>query len=690
MSQEQQIVVLQGGLDLVTPAMMMDPGRAIGALNVEPEARGYVRSEGYERYDGRLAPSAAVYDLLSLEAGTAAISSGTTVTGATSGATAKTLAAITLTGGSYGGGTATGTVPVYPLTGTFVDNEALQVSGVTRATLAAAPERMGARTVDAHRDAMLAARTLARGLIAAPPGAGPIRGVATYRGVVHAWRDAAGGVALRMWKATPTGWEQQTFGRTLTFTLGTVAFAEGQTVTGATSGATATIQRVVLRSGAWGTDASGFLTLSGQTGTFTANETITSTPGSAKASANSAAVVLPAGGKVRAVEENFYALEAQRSLYFTTGTGRAFEWDGTTLTPILTGLSDALDKPEHIAVHSGHLFLSFDGGSLQWSSTGTPLVFNTITGAGEIGFGQDITGLKSQTRDSLVVVARNRIGYLVGSSNLDFDLKSVSESSGAVEDSLDVIDEPVFMDDLGVRRLSASQTFGDWKLGTLTDLVEPLLAAKRKAGVALAGVLRVRAKNQARYYWADGTGIVIYIGRKDPETMPVSLGFTPVCFHSGEDPSGREILLAGGDDGMVYRLDSGNTADGAALMAYVRLAYTHQGGPGTVKRYHRARFEGQGGDDLNQIAVSADFDYGGDEIFATQAEALTFPGSGGYWNLSDWGAFNWSAPVVANDWVEIEGIGESVSLAALSESVHETPFVLSTLTIDWTPRRRRR
>src|SRR4028118_401392 len=44
---------LGGGMDLVTPAIAMPPGRVIAALNYEPVAGGYKRLAGYERYDGR-------------------------------------------------------------------------------------------------------------------------------------------------------------------------------------------------------------------------------------------------------------------------------------------------------------------------------------------------------------------------------------------------------------------------------------------------------------------------------------------------------------------------------------------------------------------------------------------------------------------------------------------------------------
>jgi len=233
---------------------------------------------------------------------------------------------------------------------------------------------------------------------------------------------------------------------------------------------------------------------------------------------------------------------------------------------------------------------------LQHSATGLPLVFDALQGAGEIGFGQDITGLKSHQRDSLIITARNKVGYLVGSSSSDFDLRSISEDSGAITGTLEIVGQPIFMDDQGVRDMRASQTYGDWKIGTITRMVEPLLKTKRAAGVTPVGGLRVRAKDQYRLFFSDGSALVIYFGRKNPEILPIALSFIPTCFASGEDGDGDEILLAGSDDGWVHELDKGISFDGANIEAYLRTSFLNQGMPNVEKRYHRARLEGQAGD----------------------------------------------------------------------------------------------
>lgn len=687
--QQEQTIPLAGGLDLVSPASQVRPGFMIGALNYEAEARGYIRSKGYERFDGRPKPSEASYAILPYASGNLALAAGVAITGLTSGATA-TLLEQTLDSGSFGSSNAKGDLVVYNPLGTFLDGEALQTGGVTRALMDGTMVEEGAESGANHSRYLGDVADIRRSAILAAPGSGPIRGLATLKGSVYCFRDNAGGTAGQLLKATASGWAAQSFGHTLDFVQGTAPLVEGAVITGATSGATATIQRVAVALGGFGTgDASGYLVLSGVTGTFNASEIISGGGGSARTSGSQAAITLPAAGTYEAIAANFYATETGERLYFTTRTGRAFEWDGTVLAPIRTGMPTASDKPWHIAFHRNHLFLSFPGGSLQNSATGEPLIWSAISGAGEIGFGQDITALKSENRDALIVLGRNKVGYLTGASVNDFDLASITEDSGGIRGTLEVVGSPVYLDDLGLRDLRSTASFGDWEIGSITRLVEPLIRTKRDANIAPAGCLRVRAKAQYRLYYQDGDALSVYLGRKDPEITPLSLGFTPTCFLSGETLSGSEILLAGSSDGFVYQLDVGTSRDGQPLEAYIRLAYLNQGSASIQKRYHRARLEGKSGETDTILWVSADFSYGSEDVPEAAPPEQTMFGQGGFWDTSNWDQFVWDAEVATELTFDLYGLGTSVSLTLSSEAADEDPHILSAITLFYTRRRRK-
>ena len=689
MTQRWKAVPLQGGLDLVTAAMMVTPGFAIAALNYESEARGYRRMVGYERKDGQPAPSDAEYYVLGFDAGSVAIAEDDTVTGLTSGATGIAVLAGIVTSGSYGGSDAAGDLILYNVSGIFQTNEPLQVSAATRATSDGTATLAGADTDTLHVTYLAEVRTKRRAVIAKPVGSGAIRGVATYLGDTYCWRDNAGATAGDMHKATTAGWVVQTLGEYILFDTGTSAgaFVEGETLTGA-GGATATIERVIRNDGSWGSDASGYLVLSGVSGgPYVNNEAITSATGAALADGINVAITLPVGGAYNSIENNFYAQEITTRLYVANGVGPAFEWDGTVLAPIFTQIASALEKPKYVAEHRKHLFLGYTGGSLQNSAIGEPLTFDALQGAAEHGFGQDLTGLKSHTRDSLIVTARNKIGYLVGSSAADFELRAISEDSGAIAGTLENVGQPIFMDDQGVRDMTAAQTYGDWTIGTITRLVEPLLKTKRAAGVTPVGAIRVRAKDQYRLFFSDGSALVIYFGRKKPEIMPITVSFTPTCFASGEDGSGNEILLAGASDGWVYELDKGISFDGANIEAFLRTSFLNQGKPNYEKRYHRARLEGQAGVNNSAIKVVADFGYGNPNQPPSGESSFIFYGGGGFWDEAFWDEFNWDSAVEGQAFADLAGIGENVSVTFISDTAAEEPHTLSTLTIYYTDRK---
>lgn len=686
----QQIVQLVGGLDLVTPSLAIKEGKCIGCLNYESEARGYRRIGGYERYDGQPKPSAATYVLLNFDAGSTEIAEDDTVTGATSGATGIAIATV-VDSGTWAGGDAAGYVVLYNHTGTFQDNENLQVSASPVAVANGTGIENGAAT-DALNDSYLAsARSKRRSAIAAVPGSGPIRGGFTYKGDLYVIRDNVGGTAAVLHKATSSGWSAQSFGSTIAFDAGTAAFSEGETLTGGTSGATATIERVVHQTGTWaGTDADGYLVLSGVSGTFSDNETITSAAGSATANGADAAVTWAAGGTYRAIEHNFYGASDLKRAYIVSGTQRAMEWDGSVMAPIETGVETSLDKPTFVAVMREHLFLGFDGGALFFSGTGLPLSFQAVDGAGQAALGDSLTGMRSQNKDALIITGRNRVAYLTGNNSTDFQLKTISTDSGAVENTLEVVGRPYFLDDMGIRDLEAAQSFGDWRIGTITSMIEPLIREQRTSGKTPIALQRVRSKDLMRLWYDDGTGISIYIGRSQPECMQFKVGFTPTWVYSGEDANGYEVLFAGDDAGMVYQLDSGNSFDGGEVEAFLRPAFLHQGSPSQYKRYLRAYLDVLTDEESTVLSFASDFTFGDSNHPSGVETSQTVYGGGGFWDTMIWNKFNWSAPFESDTVIELHGIGRNLSLVFMSDNTEEKPHVLASLSVTYSPRRQRR
>lgn len=678
---------LGGGLDLVTPAIHLKAGFAIAARNYEPVLGGYRRINGYERFDGRTSPTDAPFWQLDFENGTATIAAGATVTGATSGATGIALAAATVLTGSYGGGDATGYVGLGAVSGTFVDGENLQVAAVTKcvavgtAQLDTSPDDETAAAWDAT------ATSNARALIAEVPGQGPVRGVWSYNGERYAWRDNVGATAAVMHKATTAGWVAVTMSRRLAFTSGGVAEIEaGDTIVGATSGATGVASRVFLTSGTWaGGDAAGYLLVDTQTGTFQAEDlNVPAVQNNiATIAGNSVAESFPAGGRYDFVNHNFYGASSFYRMYGVNGVGPAFEFDGTTLVLIDTGMP--VDTPSRIAVHNKALFLAFPGGSVQFSEVGEPTVFNVVLGAGEIGIGTEVMDFIANTKTSLVILGENTVNVLYGNDSSDYRLETLTDESGAFAWTGDKVGQSIYMDKGGLRSITATQSYGNFALGSLTRRIHKLVQAYVNNGIMPVAACRIRTKDQYRIFFDDGTAWAMHMGSRQPEIMTLDLGVTLSCISSVETDANEEIFFGTTDDGFVYQMDKGNSFDGEEIGYFLRLPFNHLGTPQQAKRFGKivAEIEAAPGTEIN---ISGDFDYGAPDELGTDALMFSVFGGGGFYDAVSWDAFFWSSPVAGSAEAYLDGVGKNMSLLISGSSAVQAPHTLQGMTFFYTPR----
>lgn len=201
---QTEYFAMQGGLNLVSPALTIPPGMVIDCNNFEPSIYGgYSRMKGFERFDGRASPSSANY-YIAIGSIDAPIVAGNTITGVTSGATAVVLSVID-----------DSTMIVTRLTGVFVA-ESFTVGGLASGTLDTVSINAAGSPYDHAVYRSLAANSY-RTLITKVPGAGPVRGVKYYNGSLYAFRNNVAGTACVMYKASPAGWVAVAFGREIQF-----------------------------------------------------------------------------------------------------------------------------------------------------------------------------------------------------------------------------------------------------------------------------------------------------------------------------------------------------------------------------------------------------------------------------------------------------------------------------------------
>lgn len=561
----------RGGLDQETAAWDVKPGRVRESQNYEVAiGGGYEDVRGYERFDGRAAPSESTYAILNVTI-TGSVEVGDTVTGADTAATGYVVAVVTSGAQDY--------LVLTLITGSFNNaSENLEVSASVEANTDAIAVVDGAATSILHAQYRNLAADAYRALITAVPGEDSVLGVHRLNDVIYAFRNATGGATAKMYAATSIGWSEVDLGRQIAFTSGgTVEIEAGDTIDDSATGlVTAVVERVQLTSGSWGAgDAAGWLILSGQSGTFAAgNIDVGGDTNVATIAGNSAAITLLPDGSYEFYRSNFASTDGSRRLYGCDGVNLGFEFDGTVFAPIRTGMTT--DTPNYVIVHRQHLFFAFDN-ILQYSGIGDPFTWTLLAGANAVRTDGNITGFireaGSQAGATLIVFNRNRTHILYGSSSTDFQLVPYKDELGAYEKTMQQMAYTVFLDDQGITSLRAAQEFGNFQHASFTAQIQTLINQKR---ITAVNSCIVRNKNQYRIFFSDGSALYItFDGNKIAGIMPVQLADTVTAICSLEANDGSEEIYFGSSDGFVYQMEKGTSFDGDDIAAYLIFHYTN-------------------------------------------------------------------------------------------------------------------
>jgi hypothetical protein len=675
-----QPIIMGGGLDLMTPPFQLPPGFCRAAQNFECSLYGgYRRIAGYERFDGRLKPSDAQYAVLSATI-TGASAVGNTLNGATSGATGTIIA---LPGGSY---------VLTQVVGTFQGGENLNIGGGTIAVSTSVAIVDGASTPLLHAQYKNLAADVYRALIAAIPGSGNVLGVNLYNDVLYGFRNAVGGLTAAMYKSTASGWSLVALGRQLLFTAGNLSIAEGTTITGATSGATAVLKRQMLESGTYGaSSAVGKFIFASVTGTFQNGENL-QTGGVTRAVANGAdtAITLLPGGRYEFVNANFTGSTDTKRMYGCDGVNKAFEFDGTTYCPITTGMTT--DTPTHIDFHLYHLFLSFNA-SVQFSSVGFPYQWTPITGAGEFSMGDQITGFKVQSAGTgasatsvaaLAVFTKGRLSILYGSSAATFQLVPYSDEIGAIPYTMQNLVDTIFLDIQGITDIKTTISFGNFTNAVLTNRIKSLLSGWRDTAIASS---LSRDLSQYRLFFTNNYALYMTVANKKVlGVMPVLFPDVVRCAAQGIMSDNTEVAFFGSSDGMVYQLDKGTSFDGDNIEAYINLAYNFSNTQRLLKRYRPGVLE-VSGNGYAAFSFGYSLGYGATDVIQPNAQSLVSSFSAVFWDSFVWDSFQWDGVTLSPSTFEMDGEAENVSMVVTSSGDYFQPFTISGGVLHISPRR---
>ena len=399
------------------------------------------------------------------------------------------------------------------------------------------------------------------------------------------------------------------------------------------------------------------------------------------------ASALPAGGRYELISHNFYATTGGWRMFGVNGVGRAFMWDGTTITYLDTGMLVADDKPTHIAAHRDHLFLGYPQGVVMHSGIGDPENWDAATGgAGEVGVSAGVTGFASLPGDLLAIFSHDRVNLLYGTSAADWRLDLYSDDAGAVEWTIQRLGEPRFLAGNGLTSLSVTNAYGDFVASSFSNGIHPLLSAMRDKVVAS---IRVTKKDQYRLFFSDGTGIIAKFRGSKPEFTRINYTRPVLTCCNGDDALGNEILLFGSNDGYVYEMDAGTSFDGEAVEALARLPFGHLRTPQHTKRFRKILLE-MDAPRGTEIEFTQEYNYGSSLVPRGITQDLRVLSGGGYWGGAVWGQFTWGGEVVGTAVGYLSGSGINISVLLRSVSSHVPPHTIHGMFIHYSLRGRQR
>ncbi len=398
------------------------------------------------------------------------------------------------------------------------------------------------------------------------------------------------------------------------------------------------------------------------------------------------------GGNYQFVQHNFSAASDGKKLYGADSLNRAFEFDGDVYIPIRTQIT--IDAPTTIAAVNGQLALSYFG-TVIFSAVGNPHDFRTTSlGFQDVQeFGDTITGMSPIVGGVLAVACRDSFWQVsVDSQTSLYKAELISPDIGAIHYGLMNLGALYSFDDKGIIRIVPSYVFGGFEHDTISRAIQPVIDSFREKIVATAVY---KSKNQVRFYANDGTGIIMTMTSGVTQTGAATTGhdfsqFTyPINISyawSGEDASGRDIVLLGDEDGYVYVANTGSSFDGEPIQAYIRTAFNNVKSPSAIKRFRKIEVE-LSTVGYSYIRFNPDFSYADPSIATHLLKYEELQGAGGYWDEAIWNEFYYDGKIVSQPEIRIQGSGTNIGLVVFSNSAIDLGHNLSGIVLHYTPRK---
>lgn len=289
-----------------------------------------------------------------------------------------------------------------------------------------------------------------------------------------------------------------------------------------------------------------------------------------------------------------YRIGTTEKIAGVDGDNKPFIWDATTFKILTDGSSD-VDGASHVAWFKNQLFFA-KGDLLVFTSPYTDNDFNPANGAGTISVGGNITGLIS-FRDQLIIFCENQIKRLSGNTLADFTLQPITENIGCVEEDTiqEVGGDVMFLAPDGLRLLSATDRIGDFNLAVVSKVIQSEVTQMITSYISLSSVV-IKSKSQFRLLGyntnitsASSFGILgaQIAGEQGSYFSWGELNGFKAYVADSNYKGAIETVLFGNHTGYVYRMDNGNSLDGANIEAIFATPFVPVNDPRLRKTFYK-------------------------------------------------------------------------------------------------------
>lgn len=387
-----------------------------------------------------------------------------------------------------------------------------------------------------------------------------------------------------------------------------------------------------------------------------------------------------------------YRIGSTEKIAGANGVSFPFIYNNSTFIKI-TSVAD-LEGVEYLVWFKNSLFFA-KGDAVYFSAPFSDTDFSAASGGGVINVGGNITGL-IVFREQLIIFCEQAIKRIVGNTAADYQLQPITEKIGCVSsDSIrEVGGDIMFLGPDGLRLLSATDRIGDFGLASVSKQIQTELTQLISSSTFFASVT-IKAKSQYRLFgystsvtadssrgilgtqlgenieWAELRGIKAYAADSD--------------YYDRE-----ELVIFANGDGYVYRMEDGNTFNGANIRASFYTPYWPVNDPRIRKTFYKlyTYLDPQGSVDIT-LNMKLDFDDKG----SVQPEAITLTNTanniGIYGNaLATYGTATFGEKLLRVFECQTIGSGFSVSLQFESNS-DDPPYSFDAVTLEFASHDRR-